>query len=326
MEEIGKKLKQKREMLGYSCKDVANATKMPIDNIRAIEQGDIHFFKDDITYLKFYIRGYCKFLGIDFDEVSPLYDEALLSFTTTLSIKETQEHEQIEKRVSLKQQQIHDQPKDVPTKEKRDIKSIRQNVKQGGSRFRKTKFDFSLVSLLTIVAVIISLVVVVFVRGVFFVDKDNKTKEDKQTEVSKKPTPETKSKTESKEESETTKKSEVSKKLSVKASTPMDYTVSGLKANESLKIEVVFTNKCWFMGQSKGVVLKGFESKVYEATTAVYEGKVLAGQQPLVFQFGNYIPGQQKVIINGEEISLSSELGKTTNVVNFNITLVGAES
>lgn len=95
MKNIGLKLKDKREENGLSIEEVAEDLKMRPSQISSIEEGKTEDFKD-VFYLKYFIRDYAKYLGLDKEEMVDDFNEYLFDYTSKLSL------EDIKKEVSLK--------------------------------------------------------------------------------------------------------------------------------------------------------------------------------------------------------------------------------
>ena len=68
MKNIGLKLKDKREENGLSIEEVAEDLKMRPSQILSIEEGKTEDFKD-VFYLKYFIRDYAKYLGLDSEKM-----------------------------------------------------------------------------------------------------------------------------------------------------------------------------------------------------------------------------------------------------------------
>ena len=83
MVEIGNRLKERREELGFTLKEMSDKTRVPVYKLQAIENGDLKFFENDLTYLKFYIRYYCNALHLDFEMYRDQLDLALDEFSNT---------------------------------------------------------------------------------------------------------------------------------------------------------------------------------------------------------------------------------------------------
>ena len=65
MKSIGKTLKTLRENKGITLIEVSENTKTNIDILKAIENGNIDYFKDDLLYINFYIKNYLRYIKED---------------------------------------------------------------------------------------------------------------------------------------------------------------------------------------------------------------------------------------------------------------------
>ena len=83
MKNIGLKLKDKREENGLSIEEVAEDLKMRPSQISSIEEGKTEDFKD-VFYLKYFIRDYAKYLGLDSERI---LDEYLFDMTSKIPIE-----------------------------------------------------------------------------------------------------------------------------------------------------------------------------------------------------------------------------------------------
>ena len=145
MKEIGELLKQKRLEKGITVEDLVNKTRMPITRIKAIEEGDISAFKDDITYLQFFIQSYCRALDIDYSEIKDQLNESISGYTLSFQSDQLRAQEETEKNIREKStQRIRDYKVKYPTKKV------------------KRKIDFSLISFVSVIAIIL---VCLFVAG-----------------------------------------------------------------------------------------------------------------------------------------------------------------
>jgi cytoskeletal protein RodZ len=99
MLEIGKSLKERREELGFTLKQMSEKTKVPTNKLQAIENGDIKYFDNDLTYLKFYVRYYCNALHLDFELFRDSLDLALDEFSNTSKMMKISEINEIHDRV-----------------------------------------------------------------------------------------------------------------------------------------------------------------------------------------------------------------------------------
>lgn len=85
MEKIGLKLKSKREENGLSIEEVAEDLKMRPSQITSIEEGKIEDFKD-VFYLKYFIRDYAKYLGLDGEKMLDEFNEYLFDMTSKIPV------------------------------------------------------------------------------------------------------------------------------------------------------------------------------------------------------------------------------------------------
>ena len=86
MKNIGLKLKYKREENGLSIEEVAEDLKMRPSQISSIEEGKIEDFKD-VFYLKYFIRDYAKYLGLDSERILDEFNEYLFDMTSKIPIE-----------------------------------------------------------------------------------------------------------------------------------------------------------------------------------------------------------------------------------------------
>lgn len=85
MKEIGEALKEARENIGLSIEEVASDLKLRPLQIENIELGNTDAFKD-IFYLKYLIRDYSKYLGLDYEDMVDEFNEYLFNHTSRLSL------------------------------------------------------------------------------------------------------------------------------------------------------------------------------------------------------------------------------------------------
>ena len=85
MKEIGEKLKSTRENIGISIEEAAEDLKIAPCQIADLEEGYFETFQD-VFSLKFFIRDYAKYLGLDKEEVVDDFNEYLFDYTSKLSL------------------------------------------------------------------------------------------------------------------------------------------------------------------------------------------------------------------------------------------------
>ena len=90
MKEIGLRLKLKREENGVSLEEAASDLNMRVSQLENIENGKQDEFKD-VFSLKYFIRDYAKYLGLDGEEVLDDFNEYLFEQTSKISLEEIEE-------------------------------------------------------------------------------------------------------------------------------------------------------------------------------------------------------------------------------------------
>ena len=87
MKEIGLKLKEKRLENNVSLEEAASDLKMRASQLESIEEGRKDDFKD-IFSLKYFIRDYAKYLGLDGEEILDEFNEYLFEQTSKISVED----------------------------------------------------------------------------------------------------------------------------------------------------------------------------------------------------------------------------------------------
>ncbi len=77
--------KEKREQNGLSIEEVAEDLKMRPTQISSIEEGKTEDFKD-VFYLKYFIRDYAKYLGLDSEKILDEFNEYLFDVTSKIPV------------------------------------------------------------------------------------------------------------------------------------------------------------------------------------------------------------------------------------------------
>ena len=90
MKEIGQKLKLKREENGVSLEEAASDLKMRVSQLESIEEGKKEDFKD-VFSLKYFIRDYAKYLGLDGESMLDDFNEYLFEQTSKISLEDIEE-------------------------------------------------------------------------------------------------------------------------------------------------------------------------------------------------------------------------------------------
>ena len=96
MKEIGEKLKEAREAMGISTSEAAEDLKLEVSQIENLENGDMENFKD-IYYLKYLIRDYSKYLGLNKEDLVSEFNEYLFDYTSKISLEDIKQAKELAK-------------------------------------------------------------------------------------------------------------------------------------------------------------------------------------------------------------------------------------
>lgn len=148
MKDIGDKLKEARENIGISVEEAAEDLKLRPSQIEDIEQGNMEAFQD-VFFLKYFIRDYSKYLGLDYEDVVDEFNEYLFDYTSKISLSD----------IKKAQAKLKENKKD---EEKRIYSPYTKMPKQKNSR-------------LWLIIGIITLVIVAIIIGVFLIINNQKS-------------------------------------------------------------------------------------------------------------------------------------------------------
>lgn len=90
LNEIGEKLREARESHGVSIEEAAEDLKIRPSQLKNLEDGNIKEFKD-IFYVKFFIRDYAKYLGLDGEKILDDFNEFLFDYTSRIPLDKIKE-------------------------------------------------------------------------------------------------------------------------------------------------------------------------------------------------------------------------------------------
>ena len=105
MKEIGEELKAARESHGVSIEEAAKDLNLRASQIENIEEGNLKVFKD-VFYLKSFIRGYAKYLGLDEEKILDEVNEYFFEATSKIPIKEIEKASKEKEKQKEKEKKI----------------------------------------------------------------------------------------------------------------------------------------------------------------------------------------------------------------------------
>ena len=152
MKDIGQKLKEKREENGVSVEEAAEDLKMRPSQITSVENGEADAFKDKVL-LKYFIRDYAKYLGLDSEKIVDEFNEFLFDLRSKIPV------EAIEKAKKEKEKE-------------ENVAKVSSPYTTVDNRKKIPKYVIALIAV--VVVIILGYVVISNVRGNDF-DSDNIT-------------------------------------------------------------------------------------------------------------------------------------------------------
>lgn len=285
MLEIGKKLQEERIKQGLSLEDMSRKTRFSTMQLEALENGDLDFFKDDISYVKFFIQYYCKALNLNYDDFRDDMDQSMITYTNMLSAKEVEQLRNANEK-------------------------LQQKIKQNGPTKKKQKMDFSLVSLLVIAGLM--LLALSFVMGKYIFPNLMDQQGD-QDQVINTDLPNI----------STTPKDEVPVDTACDVLFNMvnmhTYEIRNVNDCESIDIRIEFTEReTWIQSTVNGVEDPNIKSKVYKIGESVET--VLSNENDQLKLHLGYYSGN-KFYINDTEVNLDPSISnmRSGDVVYFTV-------
>lgn len=321
MKDVGIKLRDKREELNLTYEEVSKMTKLPSTTIKAIEEGNLDHFQNDLTYVRFYVRSYCKAIDVPYEHFKDDVLDSVEEYTNTMSLNALKKHEEMEANITSRKSEknvatIPDDKK--PRLAKKDRSSIAQNTSQNRRFTKKKRIDFAFLSLIIVIALIVCIVIGLGIKTLL--SDNNKTPSDDPITENQPNTPQPEE-DEPKDEKEE-KEDKEADKVKFEAVSPISYTVGGLKVNDDLKIEVTFKNQGTF-NLWRGSASVPNASNIYNSgATYTFEGKVVANEV-FTFNFWNY--GGATIKVNGKTLEYDEKavVPDAQGVAYFTLTMKG---
>lgn len=307
MENIGKLLKEKRLELGFTIEEVSKKTRLTQKHIKALEEGKIDFFHDDLEYLRFFVKSYCEVLDIDFDDLKDGLRDCVNEYTTSFTTSMQMTHEEIEKQVAK-------------TEKLTNAKSADRIVR------RKKKFkkpDMSLVSLIAIVVIVAMVIMLAFIVFLKSNPKDKGSAKDNQplatvpstTDKNQYPTKDEQDKNKEKEEA-------VKKEVNVVKDGVTNYTIENVKDGDELSFEVYFGgSNSGFSATVDGKVLDDPQAKIYNYQTSA-KGKIKVKDGTKIQLYIAYMLNTS-LKINGKNVKIDESIVNSGGPYTLELTVAG---
>lgn len=300
LEKIGQYIKHQREELGFSIEEMSKKTKISLLQLQEIENGNLNFFAEDITYLPFMIRRYAKALYIDFEEIREDVDGLVEKFHVTKKMQKIEEHKEIEKSIA--------------NRTKNKFKPTRTIAPKKATK----KLEFSQISLIFIVLVIISSLVFMFVSVILPMLNREPEAENNNPIVE---LPEDPNDQEPEEEPEEEPIEEPESVLLISQSTPTEYLISNYKENEEIKLSLAFNTPTWVRVYEDGEATENPQSKVYQPDETIDVITQAVDNHKIMFHVG--IVRSNVFSINDEVVELDSDVANVTYGIRITFEFAG---
>lgn len=301
MKTIGEILKQRRLELGYSIEDIHDKTKLSPVHIKAIEDGDLDYFRHDLSYLKFFVQYYCQAVYLDFDEIKDDYEKVLNNYYETQAIKKIESTQASNENI------------------KRRIKNQQSNYKEakGARSIQFQKVENQTVFMFIIIAVLVALLLFGFFKLVL----PRLTSEPNQPDVvdietpEGEPEPEPEVVVEPQPEPEPEPEPEPVEPITSTMTDASNYQISNVTSESQFIIR--FTGDTWIQAYINGTAVADPATGVYGAGQEIViplDGTV----QTVSFEFGNLVGSTFFVDETAIELDPLT-LGSAPILVNFHI-------
>lgn len=313
MEKIGNKLRERRLELGLTIEDISKHTRLTIKHIKAMEEGNIDFFHDDLSYLRFFVKAYCEAVDFDFEDMKDELRESVNDYTQALTMHTQLSHEEIEKHIASSEKLTKVQKDNINVTKVRTKKKGHPHV--GKKEFKK--IDFSLVSLIAVVGVVAIVIVCALVLFMQSNAKNTNAKKEQQpiADVQKDDKEETYKDSDKKE----TKKEK--QEISVTKNDVTHYVIDHASEGDEVTFELTFGGSSSGLSVSvDGVVLDDPAAKVYDyGTSATAKIKVKEGMN---IQFLIGWMNSVTLKVNGKIVKIDDSIlyNNAQALLEFNVT------
>lgn len=279
MKNVGLRLKEQREEVGFTLEEMSAKTKITTPQLRALEEGDLDFFKEDISYVPYFVRFYAQALYLDYETLRVDVDNAIKDLHHTQKLNVVAQNKALKENI------------DSRIKDKKMSKNTSMLRSEG-----KRKIDYSLLSLLVfIILLLITLIVIFFVFVFPMINKPAASNNDN-TIIS---LPENPNDVDEKPAEDDPNIPFVSA-IVISQVNAREYDITGYTDNEEVLITVTFVRDVWMKVYIDGVATDNPKSKTYKKDE-VMEIRLLAkDDMNVMLHFGNL--KDNVVRINDEEI------------------------
>jgi transcriptional regulator with XRE-family HTH domain len=300
MKNVGLRLREQREEVGFTLEEMSAKTKITTPQLRALEEGNLDFFKEDISYVPYFVRFYAQALYMDYETLRVEVDNAIKDLQHTQKLKVVAQNK--------------------TTKENIDNRIKDKNLLKNASILRpagKRKVDYSLLSLLVFIILLVIMLVGIFFVYVYPMINDSRSNNPDNTIVG---LPKNPNDVEEKPNEDDPDIPFVSAIVITKVNA-REYDITGYVDNEEVLITVTFVRDVWMKVYIDGVATDNPKSKIYKKDE-VMEIRMLAKDDlDVMLHFGNL--KDNVVIVNEEEIAWDASIANWLRGIKINFRFKG---
>ncbi|MDP3306343.1 MAG: helix-turn-helix transcriptional regulator [Erysipelotrichaceae bacterium] len=302
MKNVGLRLKEQREEVGFTLEEMSAKTKITIPQLRALEEGNLDFFKEDISYVPYFVRFYAQALYLDYETLRIDVDTAIKDLHHTQKLKIVAQNKTTKENI---ENRIKDR-----SKMNRNTTALRPAGKR--------KVDYSLLSMLVFIILLLITLIVIFFVYIYPMIIDSKANNN-ETDIIALPQNPNEEVEEKPEEDDPT--IPFVSAVEVTALNSREYEITGYVVDEEVLITVTFVRDVWMKVYIDGVATDNPKSKIYKKDE-VMEIRLLAKDDTdVMLHFGNLKGNLVKV--NNEEIVWDTSITNWLRGIKINFRFKG---
>lgn len=282
LDKIGAILREKRLEKGLTLEDVSKKTRLLVPYLRAIEEGNVEFFKNDLSYVSYYVRYYSTELGIDYNSFKDDIEATIYEYTKSLDVAEVRRNLEISNKI-----------KDQSQKNSGKRKSVKVQTQR-----KRKRFDFSMIAFVATALIVVSLLVYVGVRYVPQWLANDPIQEPE-------PTPNIPDDGNDKDPDPAVPVPPV-KEITVTKLNPTTYEIRNWSTDTPVDISLKIVNRSWIQLSVDGKVLDNPVSKIYESGETIHLSESPVANKEVLFHVG-YM-NNNEVYVNDKRIELDSSI------------------
>lgn len=243
MERIGSILKEKRIEKGLSLEDMSKTTKLSTIQLEAIEEGNIQFFKEDLSYLSYFVRYYANALGVSYDELRGELDDTIHAYTDSITVSQIQKQDEITTNIRNK---------------------VNPNANVKVHRAKKSRrFDFGTVGLVVLGVAIVTLFGYLAITYVVPMFGSSDPIEKPVITVPKVEEEEKPAEGSGNTGTETTPETNPNTTVTVNRTSPTEYTIAGWEQGKDVTLDFTFNATSWMQFEEDGKIMTSPASGTY---------------------------------------------------------------